>query len=166
MNYSYHYAFDDGTTAAIIFGIISTFLLVFIVLGLVYYIFSSLGYYTMAKNKGVDNAWLAWIPIGRNYIMGRLVNNVVPMGSIMLPNAQIFLMIMPVASAVLAAVPVLGVILSLVTAVYFYLALYRLYKLYNADKAVLFIVLSIIFAITIPFFIFSMRNREPVEYLD
>ena len=40
--------------------------------GLTPYILQSLGLYRLAKNRGIDAPWLAWIPVGKSYIMGSL----------------------------------------------------------------------------------------------
>lgn len=44
--------------------------------------------------------------------------------------------------------------------VLYYISLYRLYKAASPSRAVLFLVLSILFSVTIPFFIFFLRNRD------
>ena len=67
---------------------------------------------------------------------------------------------------ILGAIPFIGFLCPIAYAVYYYAALYRLFKLYNADKAVLFLVLSIIFTFLGPIFLFTMRNNQPVEYLE
>lgn len=39
----------------------------------VFYLIYSAGLYGMAKKRGIRHAWLAFLPIGRNYITGKLV---------------------------------------------------------------------------------------------
>ena len=36
----------------------------------VFYILQSVGYYQTAKRRGISNPWLAWVPVGVNWIMG------------------------------------------------------------------------------------------------
>lgn len=40
--------------------------------GIVSYVFTSLGFYTMAKRRGIANPWLAWIPVGNRWIAGSI----------------------------------------------------------------------------------------------
>ena len=52
-------------------------------------------------------------------------------------------------------------IIGILQIVFTYIALYKMYKLFNPNSAVAFLVVSILFNITQPFFIFSLRNRMP-----
>lgn len=58
------------------FGILLIFYLVILafasIWGIISYIFTSLGMYTMANRRGIHNAWLAWIPIGDAWIAGSI----------------------------------------------------------------------------------------------
>ncbi len=156
----------SDSTAIAVLGFIMTYLIVLVIYAIIAYIFTALGYYTMAKNKGIDHAWMAWIPIVNNYLMGEIIDDVVAIGDNKIPYAKWVLLFAPFVVAVIAAIPYIGLIISVLYSVYVYFSLYRLYKLYNEDKAVLFLVLSIIFAIAIPFFVFALRNRTPQEYLN
>lgn len=40
-----------------------------------FYVLQSIGFYTMAKRRGIENPWLAWIPVGEAYIMGALADD-------------------------------------------------------------------------------------------
>ena len=40
--------------------------------GIVSYVFTSLGFYSMAKRRGINNPWLAWIPVGNYWIAGSI----------------------------------------------------------------------------------------------
>ena len=39
---------------------------------LIFYVLKSIGLMTMAANKGIENAWLAWIPVADLYIAGSI----------------------------------------------------------------------------------------------
>lgn len=41
-----------------------------IIMGIVTYVFMALGLYTIAKRRGIHNAWLAWIPFGNVWLLG------------------------------------------------------------------------------------------------
>lgn len=49
--------------------LLGAFALVTVVM-LVFYILRSLALYTIAKRRGLNNPWLAWIPVGKEWIVG------------------------------------------------------------------------------------------------
>lgn len=63
-----------SSTAAIgVFAIIYILiLLVALAFSAVSYIFQSLGLYTVAKRRGLNNPWLAWLPVGNTWILGSI----------------------------------------------------------------------------------------------
>lgn len=163
MDYSYSAA-DEGALALVL-SFLAAYLVIVLIVGIVCYVFTALSLYQMAKNRNIDNAWLAWIPIANAFIMGKIINEKVAFGSWTIPYAHIFLPLFPFASGLLAMIPFIGWLFPIAYTVYYFGALYRLYRMYKPENAVLFLVLSIIFAITIPFFLFSMRNNQEDEYL-
>lgn len=46
------------------------------------YVLGALGAYTVAKHRGVKNAWLAWLPVGISYVYGALSDDVVSLRGI------------------------------------------------------------------------------------
>ena len=168
MDYSYSYAYSSGndTALAVVFSILASFLIFFLIVGVILYVFDALAFYTMAKNKGINNPWLAWIPIANSYIMGKIIDEKVAFGGTSIPYAHIFLPLGPFVAAILAAIPFIGFLFPIAFGVYFCAALYRVYKLYKSESAVLFLVLSIIFSFLPPFFCFAIRKNTPVEYLE
>ena len=147
---------------------LSEFLVVILIVAVILYVFTALSLFTMAKNKGIDHAWFAWIPVLQNYLQGELIDDVVPFfsPSTLIPQAKWILLAGAILVGCVSQVKYVGSIVAVVYAVYYYLAMYRLYKLYDADHCVVYTVLSIIFAVTGPFFMFAIRNNSPVEYLD
>lgn len=51
---------------AIVFSLIAA------LIGIAFYVFSSLMFYKLAQKRGVDHAWLAWIPYGNLYLLGQI----------------------------------------------------------------------------------------------
>lgn len=153
-----------STIVATLFGLGIFFVLLIVALLIVFYVFSSLSYYTMANNRGIDNAWMAWIPIVNLWLKGQLVDDFVLMGEKRLDHASITLLALSILSIALSSVNVLGTIIYICSWVYNLLFQYRLYKLYKPESAILFLVLGIVFPIVTPFFLFSIRNNEPHEY--
>ena len=76
-----------------------------------------------------------------------------PMVSASLPS-----ILHPVSNLVIAALPLIGI--SIAYAVFRYMALYDIYKSLDPANCVLFLVLSILFGITEPFFLFFSRNKD------
>lgn len=158
------YGLTDENIAVIV-SLIATYLFIIAIVGLVLYVFQSLAFHRLAKNKNIELAWLAWVPIAQNYIFGKILDDKVPFGSKIIPYAPIILMVAPIAASLIAMIPYIGWIFPIASYVYYCLALYRLYKLYKPESAVLFLVFSVIFPIVVPFFIFAIRNKEATEYL-
>lgn len=55
------------------FGALAIFIaIIFAIIVVFAYVFGSLGLMNLAKKKNVSNPWLAFIPVGRSYIIGKL----------------------------------------------------------------------------------------------
>ena len=154
------------------------------------YIFSSLGLYTIARRRGILNPWLAWVPIGNIWILGSLsdqyqhvakgkirnrctlllVLNILyyllyigmeialkfaPYGSSE-TDMPVFIVLLGIGGIFLLILLPLAVVLS----VFCYMAWYDLYHSCNPDRAVTYLVLSILLNVTMPFFVFSCRNQD------
>lgn len=50
------------------------FVLLLFIFSVVSYILSSVGMYTIAKRRGIQNPWLAWIPLGNVWILGSIAD--------------------------------------------------------------------------------------------
>lgn len=61
-----------GEEMAALAGFYVVYFLLIIAISLISYIFASLGYHTMAKRRGIEKAWLAWIPVGELWILGSI----------------------------------------------------------------------------------------------
>ncbi|MDK2941501.1 DUF4190 domain-containing protein [Acetobacterium carbinolicum] len=155
----------------VIMSVLGIILAISLVVGIICYVFNSLGLYTMAKNRNLDNPWLAWIPFASSYLMGELINDDVSIGTWHIPYAKLFLPLMGLALSivmmVLGFIPYLGafvsILLSLALSFYYYAAQFWLYSIYDKDHRVLYLVLSIIFPFLGPIFIFIVRNRTPYD---
>ena len=61
---------------------------------------------------------------------------------------------------------VISIVITIITIVYcvfFYIAVYKIYKCFVPKNAVLFLVLSIVFSVTMPFIFFFIRKKEPLS---
>lgn len=70
----YEYTEYGNLTESQILSTMLPVILVTLALSLVIYIFESLGFYTMAKRRGIHYPGLAWVPIGRDWLMGSLAD--------------------------------------------------------------------------------------------
>lgn len=153
--------YDDAAV-----GVIAAFAGLFVVLGIigiVNYVLMSIGLMKMAQNEEIENPWLAWVPIGNFWIMGKLIKTI-ELGSNKWEQAELILVIAAAGSIILGAIPVIGTIVSLAVAVLSILVMYKIYKMYAPDNAMLYLILSIVFAIIAPGIIFmKIKDNTPVE---
>lgn len=168
-------------------------------LGIASYVLTSLALYTMADRRGLDHAWLSWVPVLNVWIIGSLsdqyryvvkgqnkskrkillwLNLIAVLLGAVIALVSIF-MVADLAghamyrfdeSSILSAVlgPVLGVVglsvplagVTIAAAVVRYMALYDIYNSMDPFNSVLFLVLSILFGVTEPFFLFFNRHKD------
>ena len=163
------------------------------------YVLTALALYTIAKRRGLKNAWLAWIPVADCWLLGSLSDQyqyVVngqhksrrkilllfrilitimwislmgllanlffhTFGSILwgsMNDDQIFQILHQAMNLLALCLPLVGA--SIAYAVFRYMALYDIYKSLDPANCVLFLVLSILFGVTEPFFLFFSRNKD------
>ncbi|PID82212.1 MAG: hypothetical protein CSB16_02435 [Clostridiales bacterium] len=128
-----------------------------IIIGLVLYLLMAFGLKKMADNRGIENSWLAFIPIGNMYILGMIVGDIELFGNVIPHNEWVLL-----AGCLVSFVPIVGQFLAIVFSIYIIVVFYNLVKMYAPGKEVLYTILSVIFAIMGPIFIFMIRDNEAV----
>ena len=178
-----------GSLLAGVSGFMSVFVALYYIvvygLALTVYILEAVSLYSIAKRRGVHHAWLAWVPTGNVWILGSisdqyqyvvrgrvrnrrklllglnlvawLINAVASILRLIFAFSQETAMAGPAVSVTAAVVVV---ILSIVTAVFYYIAMYDLYTSCNPQNNVMFLVLGILFQVTEPFFVFFNRNKD------
>ncbi len=176
------------TVLAAFIGIYLIFLLVMLAIYVVEYIFMAIGLSGVAKNLGIRNAWLAWIPFTSVWVLGRASDEAHERNTAVKGNCTKWLMIMmgstlavalvsivlsvfsafPLDEELLLLVALLQLVVSIVNlviaipyAVVTYVCYYRIYKLCYPNQAVLFLLLSIFVSVTAPFLLFACRNKVP-----
>lgn len=142
-------------------AILGIFIFIFILIGIALYIIFAYALYKITVNAGLENPWMAWIPILQLYILGKLIKSL-KIESYEIPNIEIVLPAATLLSVVLNNVPVIGGLVSLANFILMLFALNKLYKMYKPDKATLFTVLSI-FGLPIPFIFMSIKDLKPIE---
>lgn len=153
-------SYGNGGIMAL-FAIFGALMLVFVIFGIILYVLMALGLYKLASNRGIENPWLAWIPVANLYIFAKLIGTL-SIGGWKVPNLEIFLPAGVVAVLIISWIPVIGQLCGIAFAVLYFFALHKLYKIYRPQSAVLWLVLSIIFSFLGPIFIFVMRNDSLV----
>lgn len=154
---------SDYAGLGAIFAIFGGFIFILGIVGIVNYVLMSLGLMNMAKNQNIDNPWLAWIPIGNLWIIGKIIKTV-DLGEKKFEQAELILVIAAAASILLGAIPVIGTLISLAVTILYLLVVYKLYKMYAAQSAMLYLILTIVFAIIAPGIIFfKIKDNTPVE---
>ena len=182
-----HYFFPEEGLAllfALISGIPSS------LFGIAIYVLTSLSLYTIAKRRGIRKAWLAWVPVLNCWILGSLSDQYRYVVRGQIKHKRKILLILNLLKAVLcttlismAAVVIwtmftdatgffMGSVLSLLGlllplgavgvayCIFYYMALYDLFTSLDPDNSVMFLVLSILFSPTKPFFLFFNREKD------
>ncbi len=183
------------TAIAIVVGVC---LLISLVFSLVLYILKAKGLYTMAKRRGIEHAWLAWIPYADYWVAGSLSDQYKQTVQGKKSYNRIILLALVVASmilngssmgmeisALLKALEgslmeasghliygrglyfgigkVLEVVLSgvsIASMVFWQITLYDIYSAAAPNSRVAYLVLGIIFPVTVPFFLFFNRKKD------
>jgi len=140
-----------------LFGFVFFLFLGVISIGL--YILTALGLKKLADNRGIENSWIAFIPVLQVYILGLLIEDLEIFGY-EIPEMPIVLPIMLVINPIIIKIPVVGSLFSLLVFIIYCFALHKLYKLYAPESARLYLVLSILLPFMGPILIFSIRDNE------
>ena len=173
-------------------------------LGIAGYVLSSLAIYSIAKRRGLNHPWMAWVPVLNCWLLGSLSDQYryVVKGENkskrkVLLILSILMSVFTVALVVTAIIMVVGVVgevghsyygygyneqrilseilgpvlsilglslplagVAIAYAVIRYMALYDVYRSLDPANSVMYLVLSIVFQITEPFFLFFNRNKD------
>lgn len=173
-----------------ILGVLGIIILVVLLFSLVTYILSSVGLYTIAKRRGIDNPWLAWIPVANYWTMGCISDQYQYVVNGKVRNKRKVLVFLAAAPTVIGiisnlvstvtAVASLGAgeemfaaglvgstIFSLVSAglsfamlIVYYITLNDIYNSCSAQNGTVLLVLSIIFPVLVSFFFFALRKKD------
>lgn len=163
------------------------------------YVLSSMALYTLATRRGINKAWLSWVPVLNVWIIGSLSDQYRYVVKGQYKSKRKVLLIMYLAVLVLGIgaavtgiamlVDILGgavygvleremaklimgpalrvllfvlpiICLTVAMAVVRFMAMYDIYTSMDPENSVMFLVLSILFHITEPFFLFFSRNKD------
>ncbi len=122
--------------------------LVGLVIGIILYVVHAYALMVLAKRRGIENPWLAFIPVANYYILGKLVGEI-RLFSFVIPQAELVLPAGIIASFALVWLPLVGQLLPFAFMAIHLGALYRLYQMYKPGSEVLYTILSGLLAFTI-----------------
>ena len=124
------------------------------------YVLIALALMTMAQNKGIEYPWLAWLPVGNMYIVGKIIGKLNVFG-IEIENPEMVLPIASLAGFFLAAIPLIGFLLSLAVMVLSLVAFYNLIEMYKKGSGALYLILLIFIAPLGAFMFFGIKDNTP-----
>ena len=172
----------------IVLGIMLVFLGIVLVCCLVGWILSAVSLHKVAKRRGIRHAWLAWLPIGSEWVLGslsdqyqHLVQGKVTSRRKILLALSLACIVVGIAYVVLTAVigimveveglsdltPLVMMIpylllmgISITVMVFYHICNYDFYRSCKPQSAVVFLVLGIILPVCQPFFYFACRKKD------
>jgi len=174
----------------IFWPIIMFFLIVAVILILVCHIFYAVGLFTIAKRRELRHSGLAFVPVANLWLFGLAADqyDIITTGRNMklrhftlwfgiafavcytvylvyyldflntLFETFSFGSVVP--SASLMILMLIMMLLAIAYAVFYYIALYKIYRSASPENAVVLLVLSIFFSIIIPFVLFAIRKSD------
>lgn len=199
--YDFEYMFPEmmeGAAEGALVGAAGVFMGLFLLIyffalafSVVSYVLSSVGMYRIAKRRGIHHAWLSWIPVGSNWLLGSISDHyqyvakqkntkrrkVLLTLSLILMGATLAFAVCTAAMVIatgsmtddtgmfvamtLMVVSYLVVMgLGIAVTVVSYIAYYDLFRSCKPGNAVLFLILSVVFNVTLPFFVFFISNSD------
>ena len=190
MNYYNELPVDtmDDEALMIFLGIYLVILGVVLVCCLVGWVLRSMSLHSIAKRRGIRNPWLAWIPIGSEWVLGSVADQYQHLVKGKITSRRKILMLLTVATGVvavayIAAAAVIGIqievegrtdinplvmiipyLLLMGTVVsrlvFYHMSNYDLYRSCRPNGATAFLVLGIIFGVCEPFFYLACRKKD------
>lgn len=142
-----------------------SFIILVGILPMVFYIFSSIGYQTMAKARGIEYPWLAWLPVLRLYLLGEIVGEKMVFIRWTIHYVQVIAPVLVVVSFLFLGLSWIGPILAVLYLLVSYTLAYRLLRLYDDAHATTLLLLSIVLPFLLSLYPFILRHRVWTEYL-
>jgi|LGOV01.1.fsa_nt_gb hypothetical protein len=126
------------------------------------YLLMAIGLKTLADNRGIENSWVAFIPILQLYVLGLLIVDLEIFG-FEIPEVSLVLPGLTLIAPLVSKIQFIGGIYSLAVFIVFAFALYKLFKMYVPESAQLYVILSVVLPFMGPILVFTIRDNELVE---
>ncbi|MBU8906485.1 hypothetical protein [Desertibacillus haloalkaliphilus] len=141
----------------LLLGSMVVFSIFFILIGIVAYILGAIGLMKLADQSGVNNGWLAFIPVANLWVVGETIRD-----RVMEPfnkHTGLWYLGATIALWLLEMIPYIGILFLLTQAVIVIYVCYQLFAKFS-EKAVLLTILSVIsLGLLWGFFLFAIRNN-------
>lgn len=161
-----------------------------IAFSVVSYVLSGKSLSAIARRRGIEKPWLAWVPVGNAWLLGCIsdqyryvvhgleTNNrgkLLKMNIIMLAGSLLVCVVSVAVAIVSDGVAEAGALLSLwillmlcygliallvIYTVQLYKAYYDLFRSCDPDKSLVYLLVSIFTSYPLPFFVFACRNKD------
>lgn len=121
--YGYHFgatAIDEWAMQFVV-AIFAVVLLLASLVGVVFYVLQAVGVYKIARRRGLKHAWLAWLPVGREWIQGCISDQYQYVVKGQIRNRRFVMLILAAVSTILGVIMSLGsfgVIGSMISAIF------------------------------------------------
>lgn len=182
MNFAYTYFYNPGRVLSLIADILGGGIVP--LLSLAVYVFTALSLYTVARRRGLNCPWLAWIPVADLWLVGSLSDQYRYLTQGQVKHKRVVLLILKAVTlaftggligAVIWLAVSSGSVASVVTmlvmallaggtaialTVLNFMALYDIYASCTPENAMVYLVLSIFFKVLKPVFLFISRNAD------
>ena len=87
--------------------------------------------------------------------MGKVAGDQISILNKNIPKLSFVLLIGAIGVCVISPIPVISTLVGIVYAVISFVTLYKIYRIFAENNAVLYCILSIIISVTAPFFVYS-----------
>ena len=159
------------TTAGMLMAAFGTFFFIFMLfitllcIGL--FFIKAFGLYRLAQRKGIEHAWLAWIPFAQTYLYAELIGQDLTIGTVKIPQFPWAYIAITYGSSliagVLGAIPFIGWLVAALLGPAIYIAsiyvMYRFFKIFEGDNATINTVICALFPVVFPIMILVMREK-------
>ena len=134
--------------------------------GFISYVFTSIGLYEIAKREKEKPYFIAWIPCVNKYLLGKIAFKsdthalILTFLSIGTTLFSLFIIFMYGELYAILAIFSISFILSIITAIYSFIARYRIYSKYSKSTILMTIFDIVSCGILGPIFLFAIRNNN------
>ncbi len=140
-----------------IIAIILIFGLIALLIGIISYIVVAYSYMVMANNSGIENSWLAWIPLANLWIIGELVSE-----RLNNKGGLIYLLVTLANTVIFLFIPIIGILSGIAFLIFTIYIYYLVFKKFS-NNPILHTIFSFIIPLYVVIVLFVIRNNRPAK---